>query len=119
MYELLICTTSGTVLKRFDLAPAEEAGRRVMIGRAADCDVRISCASVSRHHCVVERDDAGDWIVRDLGSTHGIEVEGTRLPQTHLRDGLTVAMGPAVLKFQASRAAIAEELAREADRARS
>lgn len=112
MYELVICSQDGTPLKRFDLSPAEAKRQRVVIGRAEDCDVRIASPSVSRHHAAIEPDDDG-WIIRDLGSTHGVELDGVKVPRAVIRDGLKVVMGPAILKFQASREAIAQQLARE------
>ncbi|GJM21028.1 MAG: hypothetical protein DHS20C15_09430 [Planctomycetota bacterium] len=46
---------------------------RVLIGRAEDCTVRVSCASVSQHHAEL-RADADGWLLRDLGSTNGTRV---------------------------------------------
>ncbi len=113
MYELVICSHDGTVLKRFDLARVEAMRKRVVIGRAEDCDIRINAQSVSRHHVAIEPDD-GDWIVRDLGSTLGTMIEGVKIEQADVRDGLTVQVGPALLKFKASVAAdVAGQIARE------
>lgn len=112
MYELVIRTIDGKELRRFDLARAEAARKRVVIGRADDCDIRIACNSVSRHHCAIEPDD-DEWIVRDLGSTHGVLRDGVRVPMAEVRDGLTVQIGPAVLQFQTATARIAAELAKE------
>ncbi len=120
MYELIICNADGEVLRRFDLGRVEAARARVIIGRADDCDVQIRSASVSRHHCVIELDDVDRWIVRDMGSTHGVLVNGTPVAQTHLRDGLRVRIGPAVLAFRAAATAqIAREIADELNGPRS
>ncbi len=112
MYELVICSHDGTLLKRFDLSPVEAKRQRIVIGRADDCDVRIASPSISRHHAAIEPEDDA-WIIRDLGSTHGVEVDGVKIPRAVIRDGLRVVIGPAVLKFQVSHAAIAEEVARD------
>lgn len=112
MFELVICTTDGKPLKRFDLAPAEAAHKRIVIGRAEDCDIRIASNAISRHHCAIEPDD-DDWIIRDLGSTHGIETEGVKIEQTAVKHGLEVRVGPAVLKFSNATARVAAEIARE------
>jgi pSer/pThr/pTyr-binding forkhead associated (FHA) protein len=112
MYELIICSSNGKPLRRFDLSPAEQAHKRVVVGRAEDCDIRIASSAVSRHHCAIEPDE-GDWIIRDLGSTHGVELEGVKIEQTGVKDGLEVRIGPAVLRFQAAATRVAAEIARE------
>lgn len=101
MFELIIRTPAGEALKRFDLARLERTRGRVVIGRASDCDVRIAAGAISRHHCAIEPDE-DDWIVRDLGSTHGVELEGAKIAQTRIVDGLKVSLGAAVLEFRAS-----------------
>jgi pSer/pThr/pTyr-binding forkhead associated (FHA) protein len=112
MFELVICSIDGKPLKRFDLSPAEQARKRIVVGRAEDCDIRIASPSVSRHHCAIEPDE-GDWIIRDLGSSFGVELEGVKIEQTGIRDGLEIRIGPAVLKFQAAATRVAAEIARE------
>lgn len=114
MFELVICSHDGTVLKRFDLARVEAARKRVVIGRAEDCDIRINALSVSRHHVAIEPDE-GDWIVRDLGSTCGMTLDGVKINRADVRDGLRVAIGPAVLQFKAALAAtdVVGDIARE------
>jgi pSer/pThr/pTyr-binding forkhead associated (FHA) protein len=115
MYELVICTSDGKTLKRFDLSRAETARKRIVIGRAEDCDVRITSPAISRHHCAIEPDQDGDedWIIRDLGSTYGVEMEGVKIAQADIKDGLEVRIGPALLKFRAASARVAAEIARE------
>ncbi len=112
MYELVVCNNEGKPLKRFDLTRAENARKRVIVGRAEDCDVRIASGAVSRHHCAIEPDES-DWIIRDLGSTHGLELEGVKIEQANIKDGLSVKIGPAVLRFQAVATRVAADIARE------
>lgn len=112
MYEMVICTSEGNPLKRFDLARAEQTRKRIIVGRAEDCDVRIASSAVSRHHCAIEPDEDG-WIIRDLGSTHGVEMQGVKIEQAHIKDGLEIRIGPAVLRFQAAAARVAADIARE------
>ena len=112
MYEMIICSSEGKPLKRFDLTRAEAIRKRIIIGRAEDCDIRITSPSISRHHCVVEPDE-DDWIIRDLGSTQGVELEGVKIEQADIKDGLTVRIGPAVLRFQTVTARVAAEIAKE------
>ncbi len=117
MYELVICSSDGKPLKRFDLSPAEHARKRIIVGRAEDCDIRITSGAVSRHHCAIEPDE-NDWIIRDLGSTHGVEMQGVKIEQADIKDGLEVRIGPAILKFQAATTRVAAEIAREMGDAR-
>ena len=42
-----------------------------LIGRAADCDVRLDRPEVSRKHARLVRHAEG-WCIQDLGSTHGL-----------------------------------------------
>lgn len=112
MFELAVCTSTGKELRRFDLSRLCATGGRIVIGRAEDCDVRIKCASVSRHHCAVELDE-GDWLVRDLGSTHGTVVDGVQISEAAVVAGLKVIIGPAVLRFEPSAARVAAEIGRE------
>ncbi len=51
-------------------------GNEVRIGRDPTCDLIVDYANVSRHHAVVR--ELGDRnVVLDLGSTHGVRVNGT------------------------------------------
>jgi len=58
---------------------------RFVIGRA-QCDLAIIDANISRQHCVIERRD-GRFVVKDLGSTNGIEIAGKRVPEHVIEDG--------------------------------
>ena len=66
-----------------------------LIGRGADCHVRLPSGFVSRHHCgVVVDDDARAVKVRDLGSQNGTFVNNQRVRGTHaLRDGDRLVVG--------------------------
>jgi len=65
----------------------------VLVGRQADCDVAItSSRKVSRRHCVLAQVNAR-IVVRDLGSTNGIFINGTRIKnegRLRLGDELTI-----------------------------
>ncbi|MEJ2210118.1 MAG: FHA domain-containing protein [Anaerolineae bacterium] len=59
----------------------------IVIGRAADCDVRLSHPAVSRYHARLRRRRDG-WLAEDLGSVDGTFVDGARLVRpTVLREG--------------------------------
>src|SRR5579871_4695403 len=50
----------------------------VVVGRKEECDVRLEHKSVSKMHCVLVKTD-GLLLLRDLGSTNGTRVNGTRV----------------------------------------
>ena len=58
----------------------------VVVGRHPNCDTRLDSLRVSRHHCCLAREDAR-VVVRDLGSTNGIRINGMRVEAGRLRPG--------------------------------
>jgi pSer/pThr/pTyr-binding forkhead associated (FHA) protein len=58
----------------------------IVVGRHPQCDARLDSLRVSRHHCCMTQDH-GDVIVRDLGSTNGIRINGQRVEFGRLRAG--------------------------------
>src|SRR5262245_44968046 len=64
----------------------------VVIGRKEDCDVRLEHKSVSKMHCVLVKTD-GLLLLRDLGSTNGTRVNGTRVRRAALlpNDQISIA----------------------------
>ena len=73
-------------------APVEVAKEMMLIGRQEDCDLRLDHKSVSKMHCVLVKTD-GVVLLRDLGSTNGTRVNGTRVRRAALlpNDKLSVA----------------------------
>jgi Protein of unknown function (DUF3662)/FHA domain len=71
-----------------------------VLGRSRDADVVIDDPNVSRRHAEL-RPSGGSWIVRDLGSTNGVKVNGRRIegPQS-LRPGDTIELGTARVTFE-------------------
>lgn len=65
---------------------------RFVIGRGASCDVRIDSALASREHAEVVP-QRGRWWIRDLGSTNGLLVEGTRVEELEITGGTVVQIG--------------------------
>jgi pSer/pThr/pTyr-binding forkhead associated (FHA) protein len=64
-----------------------------LIGRGADCDLRLRAARVSRHHCLL-RTQAGGVTLADLGSSNGTFLNGQRVTsQAALRSGDLVQVG--------------------------
>ena len=64
-------------------APFEITRDVVLVGRGEDCDLRVEHKSVSKRHCVLVRTD-GLVLLRDLGSTNGTRVNGTRVRRAAL-----------------------------------
>lgn len=63
----------------------------LLIGRHEECDIQLNSRKVSRKHCCVAQ--VKDYlIVRDLGSTNGIRINGVRVKEgvVHVGDELTV-----------------------------
>jgi pSer/pThr/pTyr-binding forkhead associated (FHA) protein len=64
-----------------------------LIGRGADCDLRLRISSVSRHHCLIHV-SADEATVVDLGSSNGTFVNDKRIrSQTALQTGDLLRVG--------------------------
>jgi pSer/pThr/pTyr-binding forkhead associated (FHA) protein len=76
-----------------------EAGREVVIGRSAECELRVPSVAASRRHAAVAR-RGEDVLVRDLGSTNGTLVNGAAITGEHvLEPGDRVEVGGVVVTF--------------------
>src|SRR3981081_3520095 len=73
-------------------SPVDVAKEMTLIGRQEDCDLRLEHKSVSKIHCVIVKTD-GLLMLRDLGSTNGTRVNGTRVRRAALlpNDQLSIA----------------------------
>ncbi|MDR3620346.1 MAG: FHA domain-containing protein [Paludisphaera borealis] len=58
----------------------------VVVGRHPACDARLDSLRVSRHHCCMVH-ESGEVVVRDLGSTNGIRINGQRVEMGRLKAG--------------------------------
>ena len=72
----------------------------ISLGRSLDNDVIIQTASVSRRHAQVLFRH-GRWLLRDLHSTHGTQVNGQAIEECVLRAGDTITVGDATVQVQA------------------
>ncbi len=63
----------------------------IVVGRKEDCDVRLEHKSVSKLHCVIVKTD-GLLLLRDLGSTNGTRVNGTRVRRAALLPNDSIAI---------------------------
>ena len=69
-------------------------GTRVVLGREAHCDLALADTRVSREHAeVVYEDDR--WLLRDLGSSNGIYLDGRRVTELRLPSSSAVRLADA------------------------
>jgi pSer/pThr/pTyr-binding forkhead associated (FHA) protein len=60
--------------------PLAEEGRAYVLGRAAECDLPLADADVSREHVEVGRRAGSTVVLRDLGAKNGTWLGDARLP---------------------------------------
>jgi pSer/pThr/pTyr-binding forkhead associated (FHA) protein len=91
-------------------APVDVAKEMTLVGRQEECDVRLDHKSVSKIHCVLVKTD-GLLLLRDLGSTNGTRVNGTRVRRAALlpNDKLSVANFHFRVLFGAALAALDQD----------
>jgi pSer/pThr/pTyr-binding forkhead associated (FHA) protein len=70
----------------------------IVLGRSKDCDIRVSDPNVSRRHAEIRPDGVG-WMIVDLDSTNGIEVDGKRVKELALEDGAHFTVGTTEVSF--------------------
>ncbi len=70
----------------------------VTIGRAAECEIELPDPTVSRHHARLEWTYPG-WVLRDLGSSNGTQVNGELITEELLSDNDLVQLGNVQLRF--------------------
>jgi predicted component of type VI protein secretion system len=64
----------------------------MLFGRHPECDIQIESRKVSRRHCCVAQ--VSDYlVVRDLGSTNGIRINGNRVLEGRLQGGDELTIG--------------------------
>lgn len=68
------------------------------VGRGSETDIRIDDPGVSRFHA--EFLMGQDVTVRDLGSTNGIYLDGTKIHDAPLQDGDVLQMGSSSITFR-------------------
>jgi predicted component of type VI protein secretion system len=64
----------------------------MLVGRHEECDIQLNSRKISRKHCILAL--VGDnLVIRDLGSTNGVRVNGTRVDDGVLRTGDELVIG--------------------------
>ncbi len=84
-----------------------------ILGRGTGCDVRLNDPAVSHHHAEVGLNGQGLFI-RDLGSKHGLKLDGRRVREARITPEQTVRLAGYTLRFsvQDVEQALPEELER-------
>jgi hypothetical protein len=75
--------------------------RPFRVGRLPDCDLVLADPNVSRRHAELRPNGDGGWVVADLASTNGSQVNGIPIsaPQA-LRSGDEITVGGTHLRFE-------------------
>jgi transcriptional regulator with GAF, ATPase, and Fis domain len=76
-------------------------GQKMVIGKAPDNDLVLTDDTVSRHHCELVRGPDGIR-VRDLDSTNGTRVEGTRVREAVVQPGTVIKIGEVEISLRPS-----------------
>jgi predicted component of type VI protein secretion system len=64
----------------------------LLLGRHQECDIQLVSRKVSRRHCCIAQ--VNDYlVVRDLGSTNGIRINGVRVLEGNLKPGDELTIG--------------------------
>ncbi len=90
----------GTQEHTLSLKPG---GRRLNVGRAADNDLCLPHASVSKIHAALVMNREGTLLIADTGSTNGTFINGRRIAYTEARqleDGDVVGFGDVEVRFK-------------------
>ncbi len=91
----LVVMNEGIVLMELELA-----GKETLIGRDADCDIRLDDPAVSRHHAKVARIYAG-YFIEDLHSTNGVMLNNRRVRKHMLKNRDIIQVGDHELHYDA------------------
>lgn len=77
------------------------------VGRDAENDIVIDDESVSTHHAEIRLED-GRHILKDLGSTNGLRVNGDRAMESVLNDGDLLRFGGVSGNYIGTKAAVVD-----------
>ena len=89
---VLVDNASGSENVRWILPPP------VIVGREPSADITINDPSISRRHCQFTLNSEEALVVRDLGSTNGIYIDGRRVDKAIVQPGTLVQIGAITLR---------------------
>ena len=78
----------------------------VVVGRGADCDLRLRDRSISRRHARLEPSGDG-WVLVDLDSRNGVRHGGERVRRCVLADFAEFTLGDVPLRLRVAQAGAA------------
>ena len=84
-----------------DLWPWGDVRTEFYAGRDEDCQIRLNGPQVSRRHACFYYNGRG-WLIRDLNSTNGVELNGKQVQTAALHKGDRLKLGNALILFQES-----------------
>ena len=76
---------------------------RLLLGRLPDCNLVVDDGAVSGHHAELRRKN-DSWVLTDLKSSNGTEVNGRPVDSVLLNDGDVIALGEMQFRFVAGSA---------------
>ncbi len=106
--DVIPCAPSQATVRKLNLVILEgpDAGSRmplekdsIVIGKSPASDLCLADSAISRSHCELLRVHEG-YMIRDVGSTNGTQVDGIRVKEAFLRPGARIQIGKSVLLFQ-------------------
>jgi len=77
--------------------------QKYVVGRSLECSIVLNDASVSRKHFELNR--VGEtWYAKDLGSGNGTRIEGQKVTEIELREGMKIEVGQSQLVYSGGEA---------------
>ncbi|MFA6001403.1 MAG: DUF3662 and FHA domain-containing protein [Thermoleophilia bacterium] len=77
----------------------EATKRVVLIGRSRQCDLTLEDSNISRRHAEL-RLRGNDYVIVDLDSTNGVEVNGKKVKTKTLQNGDVLTLGTTRVRFE-------------------
>ncbi len=81
-----------------DAAIFRRSGIRFFIGRAEDCEIKISGNDVSRKHAMLVHDTSKWWLI-DLESKNGTKLNNKKIKSSPVSSGNVIKVGKTVIEI--------------------
>ncbi len=82
----------------------------VLVGRDGDNDIVLAENMVSRRHARLRRDAQGRFVLTDLGSANGVQVNGMRVARAYLAAGDEIKIGDNFFRFHLAEGIVEEHI---------